>query len=100
MIVLYLYLFYHLVVIANKSRNLFGLVLVTGVLLHIALQSFMNIGVNVNLLPNTGIGLPFISYGGTAIFCQLFEIGMVLSVSRQTQGFKTFDLYCFFKKLR
>lgn len=85
LILLIVYLTYQLFQVASKAKNLFGSVLVTGVLIHISLQSFINIGVNVNLLPNTGIGLPFISYGGTAVFCQLFEIAIVLSVGRMAQ---------------
>lgn len=67
---------------------------------HIFLQSFFNIGVNVNLLPNTGIGLPFISYGGTAVLCQLLEIAMVLSVGRVADGKKTINLYKWWKNRR
>jgi cell division protein FtsW len=46
-------------------------------------QVFLNIGMVTNLTPNTGISLPFFSYGGTALFIQLIEMGIVLSVSRQ-----------------
>ena len=48
-----------------------------------ALQVFLNIAVVTNLLPNTGVSLPFFSYGGTALVIQLAEMGLVLSVSRQ-----------------
>ena len=54
-----------------------------GVTTQIALQAFLNIAVVTNLIPNTGISLPFFSYGGTALAIQLVEIGIVLSVSRQ-----------------
>ena len=47
------------------------------------MQVFLNIGVVTNLIPNTGISLPFFSYGGTALMIQLGEMGMVLSISRQ-----------------
>ena len=50
---------------------------------HIAVQTLINIGVNVNLIPNTGVPLPFISYGGSSMIALLFEIGICLSVSRQ-----------------
>jgi len=50
---------------------------------QIALQVFLNIAVVTNLIPNTGISLPFFSYGGTALAVQLAEVGIVLSVSRQ-----------------
>lgn len=79
-IIAIVYLNYQLCKVASKANNLFGAVLITGIFIHFSWQSFINIGVNVNLIPNTGIGLPFISYGGTAVFCQLFEIAIVLSV--------------------
>ena len=50
------------------------------------LQTFFNIGVVTNFLPATGISLPFFSYGGTALLVQLFEMGLVLSVSRQSDN--------------
>ena len=50
---------------------------------HLGLQVFLNVAVVTGLVPATGISLPFFSYGGTALALQLFEIGIVLSVSRQ-----------------
>ena len=94
------YLCWEIVVVSSSAKNLFGSVLATGVFVHIFLQSFFNIGVNVNLLPNTGIGLPFISYGGTAVLCQLLEIAMVLSVGRVADGKKTINLYKWWKNRR
>jgi cell division protein FtsW len=52
-------------------------------MVHIAVQAFLNIGVTLNLLPNTGIGLPFISYGGTAILCLMMEMALVCSIARK-----------------
>ena len=69
--------------IALHARDRFGSLLVVGVVSLIAMQTFLNIGVVTSLLPNTGISLPFFSYGGTALSLQLAEIGVVLSVSRQ-----------------
>ena len=57
--------------------------LAAGISTHLALQTFLNIGVVTNFLPATGISLPFFSYGGTALLLQLFEMGVVLAVSRQ-----------------
>jgi cell division protein FtsW len=54
-----------------------------GVLIHIGVQAFFNIAVTLNVLPNTGIGLPFISYGGTAILCLMFEMALVCSSVRK-----------------
>ena len=69
--------------IALHARDRFGSLLVVGCTTQIALQVFLNIAVVTNLLPNTGISLPFFSYGGTAIAMQLAEMGIILSVSRQ-----------------
>lgn len=69
--------------IALHARDRFGCLLAVGVTTQIALQVFLNIAVVTNLLPNTGISLPFFSYGGTALAMQLAEMGVVLSVSRQ-----------------
>ncbi len=69
--------------IALHARDRFGSLLAVGVTTQIALQVFLNIAVVTNLIPNTGISLPFFSYGGTALVIQLAEVGIVLSVSRQ-----------------
>jgi len=69
--------------IAVKARDRFGALLAVGVTTQIALQTFLNIAVVTGLIPATGISLPFFSYGGTALMIQLFEVGIVLSVSRQ-----------------
>ena len=69
--------------IALHARDKFGMLTVVGLITLLAFQVFFNIGVVTNLLPNTGISLPFFSYGGTALAIQLGEMGMVLSVSRQ-----------------
>lgn len=69
-------------IIAKSSRNRFEFGLVGGIALHIALQSAMHIAVVTGTLPNTGIGLPFVSAGGSSIVFLLAEAGIVLSVSR------------------
>ena len=69
--------------IALRARDRFGSLLAVGVTTQIALQTFLNIAVVSGLIPNTGISLPFFSYGGTALFLQLVGMGIVLSVSRQ-----------------
>ena len=68
--------------IALQARDRFGALLVVGIMTQIGLQTFFNIAVVSGLVP-TGISLPFFSYGGTALALQLFEMGIVLSVSRQ-----------------
>ena len=69
--------------LALHSRDKFGSLLVVGIMVLLNVQVFLNIGVVTNLIPNTGISLPFFSYGGTALMIHLAEMGVVLSVSRQ-----------------
>mgnify|MGYP002796779085 CR=1 FL=1 len=69
--------------IALHARDRFGTLLAVGITSLLALQTFLNVGVVTGLLPTTGISLPFFSYGGTALFLQLIEMGIILSVSAQ-----------------
>ena len=73
-------------VIARSAKDRFGSLLAVGVTTHFALQTFMNVGVVSGLLPTTGVSLPFFSYGGTALLCQLAEVGIVLSITRKIGG--------------
>ncbi len=68
--------------IALQCRDSFGALVVAGITTQLALQVFLNVAVVTNLLPCTGISLPFFSYGGTALIIQLAEMGIVLSASR------------------
>ncbi len=68
--------------IASKATDKFGFMLGVGIIVQICLQAFLNIAVVTNFVPNTGISLPFFSYGGTAIMMQLGEMGILLSISR------------------
>ena len=77
------YLLYRLVFIAKNAPDLFGSMLVGGIFVHIALQVILNISVVLNVIPNTGVTLPFISYGGTSILFLMAEMGIALSVSRR-----------------
>lgn len=81
-IVLFILLLWRLMVIANNAPDLYGALLVVGVMGHIAVQVILNIAVVTNVIPNTGISLPFISYGGSSVMFLLIEIGLVFSVSR------------------
>ena len=69
--------------IALKASDRFSTVLAAGLVTLIAVQTILNLGVVTNLLPSTGIALPFFSYGGTALAVNLGEMGVVLSISRQ-----------------
>ena len=77
------YMLYRLFFIAQNAPDMFGSLLVCGVFVHIALQVVLNVAVVVNLLPNTGVTLPFISYGGTSVLFLMAEMGLALSVARQ-----------------
>lgn len=81
-ILLFLMLINRLRFIAENAMDRFGALLVIGVIGHIAIQVILNIAVVTNTIPNTGISLPFISYGGSATLFLLCEIGMCLSVAR------------------
>lgn len=82
LILMFIYLLYRIFIIAQRAEDLFGRMLATGVFSHIALQVVLNIAVVTGAMPNTGVTLPFISYGGTATIFLLVEIGMVLNVQK------------------
>ena len=82
-LILFGYLLYRLFFIAQNAPDLFGSLIVTGIFIHIALQVILNIAVVLNLMPNTGVTLPFISYGGTSIVFLMSEMAIALSVARQ-----------------
>ena len=84
-IIMFIMLLWRMMVIANNAPDLFGAMLVVGVMGHIAIQAILNIAVVTNSIPNTGISLPFISYGGSSVMFLLIEIGLVLSVARRIQ---------------
>ena len=79
---LFAFMLYRLLFIARNAPDLYGSMLVIGVIAHIGIQVFINIAVATNTMPNTGIPLPFISYGGSSLVFLLLEMGLVLSVSR------------------
>ena len=79
---LFLFLIWRFFLIASGSRDLFGALIATGAMAHMMIQVILNIAVVTNTIPNTGITLPFISYGGTSVMFLLIEMGLVLSVSQ------------------
>lgn len=85
LLLMFIYLLYRIFIIAQRAEDLFGRMLATGVFSHIALQVVMNIAVVTGAMPNTGVTLPFISYGGTATIFLLIEIGMVLNVQKWSE---------------
>lgn len=80
-LILFLILIWRFFVIATHASDLFGALIATGAMGHMMIQVILNIAVVTNTIPNTGITLPFISYGGTSVMFLLVEMGLVLSVS-------------------
>ena len=81
-IAVFLMLLWRLLMIAVNAPDMFGGLVATGVLTHIAAQVLLNIAVVTSTIPATGIPFPFISYGGSAVIIQLAEVGIALNVAR------------------
>ena len=81
MLLLFLLMIWRFFVIATHARDLFGALIAAGAMAHMMIQVILNIAVVTNSIPNTGITLPFVSYGGTSVVFLLIEMGLVLSVS-------------------
>ena len=78
-------LLWRMMLVAMATKSKFNCLVVVGVIAHIAIQVVLNIAVVTNSIPNTGISLPFISYGGSSVVCLLVEIGLVMNVSRTSK---------------
>ena len=87
-IFLFIYQIWRIMVVAQHAKDYLGGYIAFGIGAHVALQAIMNIGVATSVFPNTGISLPYISSGGTALLLQLIEMGIVLNVSKQIPGKK------------
>ena len=81
-LLLFGYLLYRLFFIAQNAPDLYGTLVVSGIFIHISLQVILNVCVNLNLIPTTGVTLPFVSYGGTSVIFTMIEIGLALNVAR------------------
>lgn len=82
-LLMFVILIWRCLVVANNAEDMYGALIVVGVMAHISLQVILNVAVVTNTIPNTGITLPFISYGGSAVVFLLAEIGLVFSVARR-----------------
>lgn len=76
-------LLYRLMFIAKNAPDLYGSLVASGIFAHISLQVILNIAVVTNMMPTTGVTLPFISYGGTSVLFLMTEMGIVLGISRK-----------------
>ncbi len=83
-IILFAMLVWRGVTVSMKAKDKFGMLLGVGLSLQIGLQVVLNIAVVTNTIPNTGISLPFFSYGGTSLVILMAEMGIVLSISRNS----------------
>ena len=81
-ILLFLLMIWRFMIIANNAPDLYGALVVVGIMAHLSIQVILNIAVVTNTIPNTGISLPFISYGGTSVLFLLAEMGLALSVAK------------------
>ena len=90
-ILMFGYMIYRLFFISQNAPDLFGSLMAIGIMAHISLQVILNICVVLNLIPTTGITLPFISYGGTSILFLMLEMALALSISRKIK-FKNKDV--------
>ena len=83
-IILFLLLIFRGMYIASKAPDKYGMMVAVGLTVQIGLQALLNIAVVTNTIPNTGVSLPFFSYGGTALIMQLVQMGIILNISRQS----------------
>lgn len=88
LLLLFLFIFYRGLMIASSAPDLYGQTLATGIVVWLAVQTFLNIGGMINLIPMTGVPLPFISAGGSAILSALIAMGILVNISKQTRGLK------------
>ncbi|QQG52675.1 MAG: putative lipid II flippase FtsW [Candidatus Falkowbacteria bacterium] len=88
LLLLFLFIFYRGLMIAAAAPDLYGQTLATGIVVWLAVQTFLNIGGMINLIPMTGVPLPFVSAGGSAILSALIAMGILVNISKQTRGLK------------
>ena len=86
LMIMFILLIYRMLLIAKNARDRFSFLLVSGVMAHFAIQIILNIAVVTGSIPNTGVSLPFISYGGSSALFLLIEVGLVLNVDRASRA--------------
>jgi cell division protein FtsW len=85
LILLFLFIFWRGLLIARDAPDIYGRALATGIVAWLSVQSFLNIGGMINLIPMTGVPLPFISSGGSAMLSAMIGIAILVNISRQTK---------------
>ncbi|MCR4791124.1 MAG: putative lipid II flippase FtsW [Lachnospiraceae bacterium] len=86
LMIMFALMIYRMLIIAKNARDRFSFLVVSGVMAHFAIQILLNIAVVTGSIPNTGVSLPFISYGGSSALFLLIEVGLVLNVDRATRA--------------
>lgn len=97
---LYLYIGWRGFLIAEATEDIFGKYVATGITTLLLSQAFINMGVNLNILPLTGITLPFISYGGSSLLSLMLSIGVLLNISRTADYAKVENKMGLFRRNR
>ena len=85
-LLIFLFLFYRILQVAKAAPDAYGTALATGIVSWLAVQAFLNIGGQLNLIPMTGVPLPFISAGGSSAISSLIALGIVINISKQTKN--------------
>ena len=88
LIVVFVMFLWRFRIIAEGAPDRFGSLIVVGIIIHVGFQVVVNMCVVTNIMPNTGVTLPFISYGGSSLLFLLMEMGLALSVSRQIRPYR------------
>lgn len=86
LVLLFLYLFYRGYLIARAAPDNFGRILAIGIVTWLVIQAIINIGGIINFMPMTGVPLPFVSYGGSAMLAALAAVGILVNISKQTRA--------------
>jgi len=87
LILLFLFMFYRGLLIAKHAPDLYGSTLAIGIVSWLAIQTFLNIGGMINLIPMTGVPLPFVSAGGSAVLSSLLAMGILANISKHTKEY-------------
>lgn len=85
LVLLFLYLFYRGYLISCAATDIFGRILAIGIVTWLVVQAMVNIGGIINFMPMTGVPLPFVSYGGSAMLASLSAVGILVNISKQTR---------------
>lgn len=88
-VIIFLILIWQIEKVAVCANDFFGSMVASGIMAHIAIQVLMNIAVVTNTMPNTGVSLPFISYGGSSVLFIMIEMGILLNISSQIKEKKS-----------